>query len=322
MTPRRRRARTIEQRHRSAKRVLLAPVAPAMKRWALSGVPDQRKAWALRRVVVPQVGAAAREYVREVPAGFQYGGNTRDLLGLMVYLFGTWEPNLSAFLQHRLAPGDTFVDVGANSGWFTTMGATLVGPTGRVVAFEASAVIAERLRANLNRNDLSNTRVLVEAVTSEPCMVDIIPGPAEHTGLTRVAKQHSASAVQVRGNALPAMLTDDEVSTARVVKIDVEGAEYDVVRGLAASLGAFPHRCEFVVEVGPDRAGSPDEVAELIAAFSQAGYRPYRLPNFYDVHSYALSPLADELQLIRSDPEQETDIVFSRCGGDTLRLDP
>lgn len=318
MSFRSRRTLPIEQRHRFAKRVLLAPVTPAVKRWALSGEPDERKAWALRRLVVPQVGAAARDYVRDIPAGFQFGGNTRDLLGLMVYLFGTWEPNLSAFLEHRLAPGDTFVDVGANSGWFSVMGATLIGPTGRVVAIEPSPVLAERLRANLERTGLSNARVLVAAVTSEPCMVGVLPGPAEHTGLTRVSKQRSPRVVQVPGNSLPALLSDDEIATARVVKIDVEGAEYDVVRGLAGDLERFPDACEFVVEVGPARATYTDDLRDLLATFTRAGYRPYRLPNFYDVRSYAMTSPTDTLPLITSPPATETDIVFSRCDAEEL----
>ena len=117
----------IHQRHPRAKRLLLGPSAPLVRRWALSGTPNSRKAAAVRRLLLPPVGAAARDFEKVVPPGFVYVGNTKDLLGLMVNLFGVWEPNLSTFLQRRLEPGDTFVDVGANSGWFTAMGASLVG---------------------------------------------------------------------------------------------------------------------------------------------------------------------------------------------------
>lgn len=313
-------AHEMEQRYPLAKRVLLGPVAPMARRWALSGTPTARKATALRRFVVPPVGAAAKDYQREVPPGFRYAGNTQDLLGLMVYLFGVWEPNLSAFLQRRLTAGDTFVDVGANSGWFTAMGAHLVGPSGKVVGIEASPAIARRLQANLDRNGFSHARVLNAAVMSGPVMVDIVPGPDEHTGLTKVSTTHAPTAVQVRGDALAALLTADEIATARVVKIDVEGAEYDVVAGLADSLDLFPDQCEFVVEVGPERARQPEDVDTLIATFHAAGYAPYALPNFYDTRSYMLEPVATTLARVTERPTQELDIVFSRQGTDTLTM--
>ena len=310
----------IEQRHGLAKRVILGPVAPLARRWAMSGTPNARKATVLRRLVVPPVGASAKNYEREVPPGFRFAGNTKDLLGLMVYLFGVWEPNLSTFLQRRLAPGDTFIDVGANSGWFTAMGAHLVGPTGKVVGIEASSTFArapagqprpQRLRQHAGARGCRDGRA---------GLVDIVPGPDEHTGLTQISKAHSPAAAQVRGDALPALLTDEEIATARVVKIDVEGAEYDVVAGLADSLGRFPETCEFVIEVGPERADSPQDVDALIATFEAAGYRPYVLPNFYDVHSYMLEPVATVLETVSTRPTREIDIVFSRLGGDTLTM--
>jgi FkbM family methyltransferase len=310
----------VEQRHRLAKRIVLAPTAPSVQRWALSGEPTARKAFAVRRFVVPPVAAAAKDFERHVEPGFTFAGNTRDLLGLMVYLFGVWEPNLSEFLRHRLRPGDTFIDVGANSGWFTALGAQLVGPTGKVVGIEASPPIAARLQDNLERNAFTHARVAVAAATSEPGVVDVIPGPAEHTGLTHIDKTSSARSMQVRGDLLPNLLTQDEIASARVVKIDVEGAEYDVVAGLRPVLQRFPEDCEFVVEVGPERARGPGDVADLLDAFAQAGFRPYSLPNFYDVRNYMLTPVVDELPALTEDPVDEVDIVFSRRGGATLSL--
>lgn len=317
---RRERTHDIQQRHGTAKRILLGPIAPAAKAWALSGTPTPRKATVLRRIVFPPVGAAARDYEREVPAGFRFAGNTMDLLGMMIYLFGVWEPNLTTFLQRRLQPGDTFVDVGANSGWFTTLGAHLVGPTGHVVGIEASPTIAQRLQANLDRNGFDHARVLVAAVMGAPGVVDVIPGPAEHTGLTRISSDHTPAGIQVPGDTLQTLLTERETRGARIVKIDVEGAEYDVIAGLAPALDRFPSTCEFVVEVGPERASTPADVDALIETFTSRGFHPYALPNFYDLRSYMLEPVATSLARVTSRPERELDIVFSRHDADTLPL--
>src|SRR5262245_6668785 len=65
---------------------------------------------------------------------------------------GVFEPQMIAKLVRWLAPGDVFVDLGANEGYFTVLGAKLVGPSGRVIAIEPqdrlAGVIEENLRLN------------------------------------------------------------------------------------------------------------------------------------------------------------------------------
>ena len=149
---------------------------------------------------------------------------------------------------------------------------------------------------------------------ARPGLVDIVPGPDEHTGLTRVSTSHAPAATRVRGDTLTNLLTDDEIAAAKVVKIDVEGAEFGVIAGLAEQLDRFADACEFVVEVGPDR-GTRREVDDLIETFTKAGYTPYHLPNFYDVRSYMLEAVATSLPRIDVPPTTEVDVVFSRQAG-------
>jgi FkbM family methyltransferase len=313
---------TVTQRHVRAKRVLLAPLARPVHSWALTSPRTPLKAKAMRWLVLPGVVASAKPFVRDVDSGFAFGGTTRDLLDLYVYLFGVWEPNLTAFVTNRLEPGSTFVDVGANCGWFTLLAASRVGPTGHVVAVEASPLIAEKLRGNIERNGFGNVRVAVAAVGSGPGEVVIVHGPAEHTALTKVQAGTAVVAGEytVACDTLPALLSGDELSRARVVKIDVEGAEFDVVSGLEPALGRFSPTCEFVVEVGPRRAGSVSEAAALMAAFRDAGYSAYEMPNSYEVDSYVLDNVATHLERIEGTPEVQTDVVFARVDAPRLAI--
>ena len=48
--------------------------------------------------------------------GSKIAGNTNDIIPQYIYYFGLWEPHLTRWIQRRLAPGDTFIDVGANIG--------------------------------------------------------------------------------------------------------------------------------------------------------------------------------------------------------------
>ena len=75
-----------------------------------------------------------------------------DMIQTYLYLFGVWEPDVTAFIRRRLSPGDTFVDVGANVGYHALLAAGSVNGRGRVVAIEASPRIFRMLRENLAGN--------------------------------------------------------------------------------------------------------------------------------------------------------------------------
>jgi FkbM family methyltransferase len=273
-------------------------------------------------LVAPKIAADAKTFVREVEPGIQFEGNTRDVLGLYVWLFGVWQPNLTAFLRSRLKPGRVLVDVGANIGWFTLQGSRQVGAVGSVVAIEASPLLAEALRANLRRNHADNVRVVVAAAWSGPGTLVVEHGPAENLGVTHVRPDQvdpGQSAV-VPCNTIPRLLAEDELARCRLVKIDVEGAEYDAVAGLGQGLALFPDDTEFIVEIDPNRATRPRQVAALLATFTEAGYRAYRLPNSYSLRHYYLDSVVPALEPLQGEPTSETDVVFSRQGEAALLM--
>jgi hypothetical protein len=88
--------------------------------------------------------------------GFRIGGDQALIMPRCIYWFGVWEPPLSDWIRRALRPGDVFVDVGANIGWFTLLGARAVAPGGSVVAIEASPDTARRLDEALALNHIDN----------------------------------------------------------------------------------------------------------------------------------------------------------------------
>lgn len=86
---------------------------------------------------------------------FQLGGvHHADVLSEWLLYSGSWQPPLSAWLCRTLRPGDTFVDVGANTGYFSLLAASLVGGEGggKVIAVEACPRTFRRLQLNLSLN--------------------------------------------------------------------------------------------------------------------------------------------------------------------------
>jgi len=207
-----------------------------------------------------------------------------DIIQGYICFFGIWEPDVTAFLQRTLREGDTVVDVGANVGYDTLLAASLVGTGGRVIAIEASPSIHRRLTDNLERNGPPpQVRALLTAVAAAPGTVTVYQGPPTNLGQTTTAAHLGYPAeAQVPAAPLAALLTDEEIASARVIKIDVEGTEREIVAGLADDLDRFPADVEFVLELSPGLWPDPrPPVDEVLQPFLERGFHVYRVPNSY-----------------------------------------
>lgn len=145
------------------------------------------------------------------------------------------------YLAHgiRLRPGDTVVDIGANIGAFAVLAASVVGPAGRVIAFEPVPATFERLLANLALNGCGNVRPCREGVEAADGTMSIRVG----------AKSALASAHGLAGGSAATVETAPCVSMARVferhglarihlLKVDCEGGEHGIFRALPPELAA------------------------------------------------------------------------------------
>jgi len=248
-----------------------------------------------------------------------------DAIPMCLYLFGTWEPDLAAFLRRRLRPGDTFVDVGANIGCLSALASTLVGPRGTVVAIEPSPAVIAELQETLDRNGLTNVRLITAAVSDRDQELQLFSGPIRNTGLTTtVARTGLREEGRVRAAPLGALVTSEELRTARLVKIDVEGAEDRVLAGMVASLDALAADAELVVELSP-RWWSDARLLpiDVLRPFLEHGFHIYLLPNDYAVARYLWPRVVGAPQRLRdfavlSRRVERLDVVLSRTDADAL----
>ena len=299
---------------------LRATISPAGALVPVSAVRRARRLpgrGALLRLANDRLRRRPRAYgSAETSVGTFVDGNTADLIERYLYVFGTWEPSLSAYLSSTLRPGDVFVDIGANVGYFTLLAARAVGPTGRVVAMEAMPATATKLRANVEANGLDNVEVIARAASDVDGHIDIFSGPVTNLGRTSTSPMADSTAVDrvecvVASSAVPQELW----SRVRVVKIDVEGDELRVLHGLRPLLAAMPAGASVVAEVAParlsERGQSPGELLDDMAAM---GFVPAALANDYHPSSYTGSAVAAPVPL-QGVPREMTDVVFTKAGG-------
>ena len=222
---------------------------------------------------------------------------------------GVWEPGETAFLQERLQPGMTFLDVGAHVGYFSVLAGRLVGSTGLVLAFEPHPRNFELLLANVWRNGLLNVVCFPWAVADTCGFAPLYVAPL-NTGDHQLGAPGSGRAtVPVRTVAL------DEVPAIRppidVVKIDVQGADEAALRGMERLLEASPDAL-VTVEFWPTglrRYGRGD----LLAYVRERGFR-LRVQD--PEHPGVRDPAEGELEGLqgREGDEAWINLVLTRSG--------
>jgi FkbM family methyltransferase len=275
-------------------------------------------------VVHPYFAWQSHPFVAPTVFGQRVAGNTNELLQQYIYYFGLWEPYLTDWIATRLRPGDTFVDVGANIGYFSLLASKLVGKSGTVVAIEASPKTFRMLQQNLGLNRAANVRALHIAVSDKFDLVRVFGGNEHFTGLATicaVGNQERELVVEglVEAAPLSSILEAAEIERARVIKIDVEGSEWKVTEGLRDIFRHGRADLEFIVEINPAcGALQGRRPEEIVSAFQAAGFHLYRIENDYDALSY-LPPLRAVRPVRMREPIQHlTDAVFSRQNSEVL----
>jgi FkbM family methyltransferase len=152
-----------------------------------------------------------------------------DLRREKYYLTGAYESQLQRALAERLGTGDTFWDVGGHAGFFTVLGARLVGKRGRVHVFEPCPENRRRVEAAVRLNGLGN-------VSIHECAVSAASGQATLHGhvSTSMWTLVEERAGDERGLPVTVRTLDelaDDPGVPDVIKLDVEGAEVDVLHG-------------------------------------------------------------------------------------------
>jgi FkbM family methyltransferase len=165
---------------------------------------------------------------------------------------GLWEWNAPKLQVIRavLRRGDVFADVGANAGYYTVIGARSVAPIGHVYAVEPAPSAFRELERNVALNDLGETVTTLLAAAGAAEGYATLYGPPWGHDLTSSLRPRGGDGLETRVPVLPlhAVVADEHRDRLKLVKIDVEGHEDDVLRGLEPLL---EHGCRpaILVEV-------------------------------------------------------------------------
>jgi len=246
-----------------------------------------------RYVAVSWAGRiSSAPFLRYCSAGDEkiaFSCDLRDTHSREVCFTGIYEPQETAVLKALLRPGDCFVDVGANWGYFSLLAAQRVGGCGRVVAVEADPRTFERLAANIALSKPRNCLAVHEAAVEAERIVNLrgYDEAWENFGLSRIsAEMASGNTFQVRGRRLDAILDESEIGAVALVKIDVEGAEDLVLSGMSRGLGGRYRNV--LIELHPAYlAERGQSVEDVMGTMERHGYRGVALDHTFEANRRA-----------------------------------
>lgn len=167
------------------------------------------------RFVVPEIGS---------PIAFE------------LLINGVYEPVELQLILAWLGPGSVFVDVGANIGCYSLPAADVVGPSGRVLAIEASPTICRYLERNVDLNEVHNIEIVPLAAGEHVGTVTFHEAPGHSFGMGSIGPQFAAPPIQVPVSTLDALLQNRGIAHVDAIKVDVEGFELAVFRGARETL--------------------------------------------------------------------------------------
>ena len=183
---------------------------------------------------------------------------------------GLFEPGESRLIKELLGPRDTFIDVGAHIGWFTTIASRCVGEDGLVIACEPYPANATALRENLVLNDARNVQLVEMALGSHPGVLRLTG--SDSGGVTALDWPHT-SRVEVSMTTLDHVAAEVEFVT--LLKVDVEGWEAHVLNGGAKTLARTQHVLFEMNQFILDKAGSSSkEIYDILQNFGFKTFVP------------------------------------------------
>lgn len=209
-------------------------------------------------------------------AGFDLRVDPNDFVGRVLLKNKIFEAPESEVVSQLVRPGDTCVDAGCQVGYYSCLMAKLVGEQGRVYSFDANPRACKITQSNLALNKMHWVEVSHVALADRDGEAEFYVSTDDQTGLSSLGPiSPRKDVITVPRARLEDLLNRWKLERIRLLKIDVEGAEEIVLRGLGHFL--TDHRVDFVLaECYDERLRLLNTSTERVwAILSSAGYQAW-----------------------------------------------
>ena len=213
---------------------------------------------------------------------------------------GNYEPELIRLLHQHVPRNRDAIDVGANIGLFSVFFSKLVSPSRRVLAIEPVPWVADRLRRNMARNGCDHSVILFRGVAANSdadCRLHYIQGKEEYSSTAEIVHPSvrgcATDCLTVQGARIDALVKQFQLEPG-FVKIDVEGAEYEVLQGATVTIRRLQPilLMELNERLLQERDSSSQDVIKLLRDFN------YHVVNANSLRLSVMPPFTGEILAI------------------------
>jgi FkbM family methyltransferase len=201
---------------------------------------------AYRAIAMERAVRGRDDYVTAERGGIKWDLDLREGIDFSIYLLGAFERSTLRTLQKLANPGSVVFDIGANIGAHTLGLARSVGPAGRVFAFEPTDFAFAKLKRNLALNPELDSRTRAHQILlAEETGAQLPPAIYASWPLLSNDALHPkhcgrlSTTSHATVNTLDAFVESEGINRLDLIKIDVDGHEYPVLRGGARTLARF-----------------------------------------------------------------------------------
>ena len=151
---------------------------------------------------------------------------------------GKYEKKKVDIFSKIIKNGDCIIDAGAHVGYYSLLASCLTGKRGRVYSFEPMKDNVVLLKSHININGIRNVKIFTCALAERKGVVGFLFGNSSTTGRL-VKKITGTHIVNVKVNSLDNLLKNKQIKVPDIIKIDVEGGEYNVLKGSRTILSRY-----------------------------------------------------------------------------------
>jgi FkbM family methyltransferase len=239
-----------------------------------------------------------------------------EVVSVSIWRYGVFEYDVAFYILSLLRAGDTFIDVGGHFGFFSMLGRELVGAEGWVVTFEPMPDTRSILEENMRRfAALAHHRVVPAAAGAAPSKLPFkdfgLAGSAYATSTVERSKSVvQQGEVEVDVRTIDSVVEDLDLTTCRLIKIDAENAEHDVVQG---ALGAIRRlRPAVIIETGDIDEEGGSSTRKVVDVLIGEGYQPFEFHD-WTIRPHAVTESYGYQNLLLVPAELREELLASRC---------